>query len=92
MTSNRRRNLNDEFDGESPRDPEVLRDADKIKELLFRQKERPKNLEEVRIIPVFEDRYRINLWVCLQEDGLQKKKIGASYFVRFDGENLIVRD
>lgn len=67
-------------------------EREKIKALLFRQKERPKGLDEVRIVNVFDDRYRINLWVRMDEDGLQKVKIGASYFARFDGENLHIRN
>jgi hypothetical protein len=69
-----------------------MNDIEKIKRLALDQKGRPKNLEEVKVINVFEDRYRINVWVRSEEDGLQKNKIGASYFARFDGENLYIRD
>ena len=66
-------------------------ETEKIKSLVLKQKGRPSGLDEVRIVNVFEDRYRINLWVRVEEDGLQKKKIGATYFARFDGESLHIR-
>ena len=59
-----------------------------IKVLLFSQVDKPTNLHEIRITNVFEDKYRINVWVRVEEDKLEKKKIGASYFVKYDGENL----
>lgn len=69
-----------------------MHELETIKSLVIKQKGRPNGLDEVRVINVFEDRYRINLWVRVEEDGLQKKKIGATYFARFDGENLYIRD
>lgn len=58
-----------------------------IPNLLFAQVEKPKNLYAVKAINVFENRYRINVWVQTEEDGLAKKKIAASYFaILEDGE------
>lgn len=62
-----------------------------IEELLFRQVDRPKNITQVRVANVYEDRYRINVWVSTFEDGLEKKKIGASYFAHFDGNELRIK-
>lgn len=64
---------------------------DDIKDLLFKQVERPKGLVSVRAINVFDNRYRINLWVQREEDGLTKTKIGASYFAVIDGEELRIK-
>jgi hypothetical protein len=66
-------------------------DQDVIKSLLFAQVERPRGLTDVRIVNVFDNRYRINLWVKLEENGLEKQKIAASYFARYDGETLEIR-
>lgn len=63
----------------------------KIKELLFSQKERPKNLHEVKIVNVFDDRYRINVWVRHSDNGIEGTKIHSSYFARFDGDSLDIR-
>lgn len=68
--------------------PVHIEDQETIKSLLFSQVERPKNLCEVKIVNVFENRYRINLWIKIDEDGFEKKKIQNSYFVRYDGEKL----
>lgn len=64
---------------------------EKIEQLLFRQVERPIKTTQVRIVNVFEDRYRINVWVSVVENGLQKEKIGTSYFAHYDGNELRIR-
>lgn len=66
-------------------------DQDVIKSLLFAQVDRPKSLLEVRIVNVFDNRYRINLWAGFEENGFEKRKIAASYFARYDGETLEIR-
>lgn len=66
-------------------------DCNKIKSLLFEQKGRPQNFHDIKVVNVFDDRYRINVWVRSSEDGLDRTKIGASYFARFDGESLEIR-
>lgn len=62
-----------------------------IKGLLFKQVERPRGLIAVKAINVFENRYRINLWVEYEEEGVTKRKIAASYFAVLDGEELRIR-
>lgn len=62
-----------------------------IKSLLFKQVERPKGLVNVKAVNVFENRYRINLWVQLEENGLTNTKIAASYFAVLDGEELRIK-
>lgn len=64
---------------------------DKIRELLFKQVERPKGLLHVKAINVFENRYRINLWVKIDEDGVEKTKIAASYFAVLDRDELRIK-
>lgn len=66
-------------------------DEETIKSLLFKQVDKPKGLVSVKAINVFENRYRINLWVQRQEDGLTKTKIGASYFAVLDGDELRIK-
>lgn len=86
----KKRNEPETFTKPEPQ-PVHLEDQDVIKSLLFAQVERPRNLIEVRIVNVFDNRYRINLWVKFEENGLEKRKIAASYFARYDGENLEIR-
>lgn len=62
-----------------------------ISSLLFKQVDKPKGLVNVKAINVFENRYRINLWVQLEENGFTKTKIAASYFAVLDGENLRIK-
>jgi hypothetical protein len=63
---------------------------DKIKGLLFKQVERPKNLYDVKIVNVFENRYRINVWTTVEEDSLTKRKIHASYFAHLNNDELSI--
>jgi hypothetical protein len=65
-----------------------MENSEMIKELLFNQVERPKGLVDVKAINVFDNRYRINLWVQYEDEGLTRTKIGASYFAVLDGEEL----
>jgi hypothetical protein len=62
-----------------------------IKSLIFKQVERPRGLIAVKAINVFENRYRINLWVEYEEESVTKRKIAASYFAVLDGEELRIR-
>jgi len=64
---------------------------EKIKELLFKQVEKPKGLCETKIINVYENRYRINLWVKIEEDGFTKNKIGKSFFATFENDELHIK-
>jgi hypothetical protein len=59
-----------------------------IESLLFKQVEKPRNLLITKIINVYENRYRINLYVQTEEEGLIKKKIAASYFCHYNPGKL----
>jgi len=63
----------------------------KVEELLFKQLEKPKNFHAIKITNVFENRYRINIWTRVEEDGLEKNKIHSSYFAHLDGETLNIK-
>jgi len=64
-----------------------------IESLLFKQVEKPKNHLMTRIINVFENRYRINVYIEIEEDGLTKKRIHSSYFAHYKpGELKIIPD
>ena len=54
-----------------------------IEHLLYKQVLKPKNLLMTKIINVYDDRYRINVYVQIEEDGLVKKKIAQSYFCHY---------
>jgi len=54
-----------------------------IEHLLFKQVKKPKNHLLTKIINVYENRYRINVYVQIEEEGLIKKKIAQSYFCHY---------
>jgi hypothetical protein len=54
-----------------------------IEHLLFKQVEKPKHYLMTRIINLFENRYRVNIYIQIEEDGLTKRKIGSSYFCHY---------
>ena len=59
-----------------------------IESLLFKQVSRPKDYLMTRIINVFDNRYRINIYCEQEEDNLTKKRICASYFCHYSKNNL----
>ena len=59
-----------------------------IESLLFKQIEKPKHHLMTKIINVYDNRYRINLYTQTEEDGLLKKKIAASYFCHYSPGKL----
>lgn len=64
-----------------------------IEDLLFKQVEKPSNILTVKIINLFDNRYRINIYVETFEDNLIKKRIQASYFCHyFPGKLVIIPD
>lgn len=64
-----------------------------IESLLFKQIEKPPNFLTIKIINVFDNRYRINIYVEIFEDNLIKKRIQASYFCHyFPGKLIIIPD
>lgn len=58
-----------------------------IEKLLFEQFEKPKNYFMTKVINVYDNRYRINVYIQFEEENLTKKKISNSFFCRYvDGE------
>lgn len=54
-----------------------------IESLLFKQVQKPADFLMIRAINVFDNRYRINVYTQIEEEGLIKKRISASYFCHF---------
>jgi hypothetical protein len=59
-----------------------------IENLLFQQIDKPKNFLMTKIINVYENRYRINVYIEFEEESLIKKRIGASYFCHYNNGSL----
>ena len=59
-----------------------------IEHLLYQQVEKPKNHLMTKIINVYGDRYRINIYIQIEEDGLIKKRIAQSYFCHYSTGKL----
>jgi len=59
-----------------------------IEHLLYKQVSKPKNHLITKIINVYDDRYRINVYIQLEEDGLIKKRIAQSYFCHYSPGKL----
>jgi hypothetical protein len=59
-----------------------------IESLLFKQVEKPKRHLMTKIINLWENRYRVNLYVEIEEDNLTKRKIHSSYFCYYVSGNL----
>lgn len=63
-----------------------------IESLLFKQVELPKHHLMTKIINVWENRYRINVYTEIQEDNLTKCKIHSSYFCHYSPGKLEIKD
>lgn len=63
-----------------------------IESLLFQQIEKPKNYLMTKIINVWENRYRINVYTEFKENNLIKRKIAASYFCHYEPGKLTIVD
>jgi hypothetical protein len=61
-----------------------------IEHLLFKQVEKPKHFLMVRSLPLFENRYRINVYTQTEEEGLFKKRISSSYFCHYQPGKLTI--
>jgi len=59
-------------------------------DLLFKQKEKPKNFLFCKAINVYNNRYRINIYTKTYDElmDLEKTKIAESYFAIYDGSTL----
>ena len=64
-----------------------------IEKLLFQQVEKPKNHLMTKIMNLWDNRYRVNVYVELFEDNLVKKRIHSSYFCHYSpGKLTIIQD
>jgi hypothetical protein len=61
-----------------------------IESLLFKQVDKPKNHLMTKVINVFHDYYRINVYTQIEEDGLLKRKISQSYMTTFRKDILTI--
>ena len=61
-----------------------------IESLLFKQVSKPKNHLMTKVINVFHDYYRINVYTQIEEDGLLKRKISQSYRTKFRNDTLTI--
>ena len=63
-----------------------------IESLLFKQVEKPKSHLMTKIINVWENRYRINVYIEIEEDNLTKKRIHSSYFCHYSPGKLEIKE
>ena len=59
-----------------------------IESLLFKQIDKPKGHLMTKVINLWENRYRINVYTEIYEDNLMKRKIAKSYFCHYEPGNL----
>ena len=59
-----------------------------IESLLFKQVHKPKNHFLTKAINLWENRYRVNVYVEIEEDNLTKRKIQSSYFCHYSPGKL----
>lgn len=57
--------------------------------LLFKQVDRPLGYLMCKAVNVYDDRYRINIYVRTDVDGIEGKRISNSYFCKLDEKNIL---
>lgn len=64
-----------------------------ICDLLWKQVDKPSNLEDCRAINVYDNKYRINVYTRSYDElyDIDKIRITESYFCRLDGDQLTIR-
>lgn len=64
-----------------------------ICDLLWKQIERPKNLETCKAINVYDNKYRINVYTRSHDEiyDIDRIRITQSYFAKLEGEELVIR-
>jgi hypothetical protein len=62
-------------------------------DLLWKQIDKPSNLEMCKAINVYDNRYRINIYTRKydQEFDIERVRITQSYFAQLDGQDLIIK-
>lgn len=63
-----------------------------IENLLFKQVQKPKNHLMTKVINLWENRYRVNVYIEILEDNLTKKRIHSSYFCHYSPGNLEIKN
>ena len=61
-----------------------------IESLLFKQVDKPKHHLMTKIIKLWDNRYRINIYIEIEEDNLIKRKIANSYFCHYSPGKLTI--
>lgn len=61
-----------------------------IEQLLFKQVEKPKHHLMTKVINLWDNRYRVNVYIQIEEDNLIKKRITASYFCHYSPGKLTI--
>jgi len=61
-----------------------------IERLLFKIVQKPKSIFLTKIINVFHDYYRVNIYTETEEDGLTKRKISQSYMTIYRDNKLSI--
>ena len=59
-----------------------------IESLLFKIVEKPKKHLLTKVINLWENRYRINVYIEIEENNLTKRKIHSSYFCHYNNGSL----
>lgn len=61
-----------------------------IEQLLFKQVEKPKHHLMTKVINLWDNRYRVNVYIQIEEDNLIKKRISNSYFCHYSPGKLTI--
>lgn len=61
-----------------------------VESLLFKQVKKPKHYLMTKVISLYENRLRVNIYIQIEEDNLIKKRIESSYFCHYSPGSLTI--
>ena len=57
---------------------------------IFKTDKKPDNYIMCRAINVYDNRYRVNVYVKTDVEGIEGKRIGASYFIKYENDQVVL--
>lgn len=64
--------------------------AENICKKIFDLCGKPDNYLTCKAINVYDDKYRVNVYVKTDVEGIEGKRIGASYFIKYNNDKVVL--
>jgi|LakMenE01Jun11ns_1017448.scaffolds.fasta_scaffold9665714_2 hypothetical protein len=69
---------------------ENFMEQESICEQILKLTNKPDNYLMCRAINIYDNRYRVNIYTKTNVEGIEGKKIGASYFIKYENDRVVL--